>query len=60
METRAPLERYYIGLAKPVQYVLWPTRVDPGISLQTFHSFLESHYHKVWIFSDRSEVWQRE
>lgn len=46
--------------AKPVRYVLWPSRTDPEISLQAFHGFLESHYRKVWTFSDRSEVWQRE
>ena len=46
--------------ARPVQYVLWPSRLDPMVPLQTFHDFLEHRYRKVWTFSDRSEVWQRE
>ena len=47
--------------AKPVQYVLWPSRLDdPEVPLRAFYAFLENHYRKVWTFSDRGEVWQRE
>lgn len=46
--------------AKPVQYVLWSSYVDPDVPLGAFRAFLENHYRKVWTFSDRAEVWGRE
>jgi hypothetical protein len=52
--------------AKSVRYVLWSHHLDSPSSdqvtvdpLRPFREYLRDHYHRVWIFSDHDEIWER-
>ena len=46
--------------SRHVQYVLWSPRLElPRYSLGVFRDYLGTHYHRVWSFQDKDEVWER-
>jgi len=59
-------ENLYVGRNKRelegrhVQYVLWLPRFDSRrLQLGELRDFFHEHYHRVWTFSDHSEIWER-
>ena len=68
-ETRPEYVTQSIGEveARQVQYILWAPRLntpaDPAhpesYHLTSFRDYMQSRYRKVWVFSDKDEVWQR-
>jgi hypothetical protein len=51
---------------RPVHYILWtprlngPDLVQPGVDfLAPLRAFLQTHYHRVFVFSDLDEVWEK-